>query len=83
MKNGIEYDGVLVTKTIAAVRKNRIPTDKRAVGGIVDQTTFLCTLLCEQGTKNRVLQRGVGIWTLIFRLVSDGMSRNSLFRRMT
>jgi len=82
MKNGTEHDGVLVTKTIVAVRNSRVPTDKRATGRIVDQTTFLCTLLCEQRTKNRVLQRSVGIWTLIFRLMSDRMSRNSLFRRM-
>jgi hypothetical protein len=83
MKNGTEYGDVLVTKTIVAIRKSRVPTNERATGRIVDQTTLLFTLLFEQGTKNRVSQRGVGIWTLIFRLVSESMSRNSFFRLMT
>ena len=82
MKNGTEFGGVLVTKTIVAARKSRVSTDKRATARIVNQTTLLCMLLCEQGTKNRVPQSGVGIWTLIFHLVSDRMSRNSLFRRI-
>jgi hypothetical protein len=77
-----EFGIELVTKTIVAARKSRVSTDKRATARIVNQTNLLYMLLCEHGTKNRVPQRGVGIWTLIFHLVSDRMSRNSLFRRM-
>jgi hypothetical protein len=40
IKNGAEFGGVLVTKTIVAVRKRRVPIDKRATGRNLDQQPF-------------------------------------------